>query len=564
MIRVDGSAARMIAERLAAADDDALAGLFASRRLAPLAAPATTWRDFFDAAESLLQPEQIRLAVAALPRDTLAALASGEPRDLLALTDNDGKALPEVAAALVDIDLTTTPAGAPAAADDASSSYAAERAFSTISAIADIVFGSLARPLTRVASGALGASEKRRLVEQEIASDSEEADALVRLATHTGLMRGHDGHISTTSVGAAWVQKPTPRRWEMLAERFRDVLPAGLRDGNGWIDPALWSGAYPLDPEWPVTAERLLAFARLMGLLPPGHVPAETPWARPLREGKAADAGQLITLLPHEVDRLYLQNDLTAISPGPLAPHLDVRLRAMTQRESRAQASTYRFTERTIAAALSSGETADSIREFLNELSLTGVPQPLEYLIERTDDQHGLVRVSIAPDGGHTVISSPDHDMIRTLAVDQSLSSLALLPDGALLRTRATRNVAYWALTDARYPVVALDEDGDVIALNRHRLAPDPEPRAGFGELIERLRNSEGSDADAAWLKRELDSAVKDRAIIALEINMPDGSVRELTVEAAGLGGGRLRGRDAKADVERTLPVGLIRSMRRI
>lgn len=43
---------------------------------------------------------------------------------------------------------------------------------------------------------------------------------------------------------------------------------------------------------------------------------------------------------------------------------------------------------------------------------------------------------------------------------------------------------------------------------------------------------------------------------------MPDGSERELTLEPTGLGGGRLRGRDAAAEVERTLPVGLIASVR--
>ena len=36
---------------------------------------------------------------------------------------------------------------------------------------------------------------------------------------------------------------------------------------------------------------------------------------------------------------------------------------------------------------------------------------------------------------------------------------------------------------------------------------------------------------------------------------MPDGSDRELTLEASGLGGGRLRGLDRAADVERTLPL---------
>jgi hypothetical protein len=44
---------------------------------------------------------------------------------------------------------------------------------------------------------------------------------------------------------------------------------------------------------------------------------------------------------------------------------------------------------------------------------------------------------------------------------------------------------------------------------------------------------------------------------------MPGGDERALTLEATGLGGGRLRGRDRAADIERTLPVTSIVSVRR-
>src|SRR5690606_9977302 len=105
---------------------------------------------------------------------------------------------------------------------------------------------------------------------------------------------------------------------------------------------------------------------------------------------------------------------------GPLAPRLDLRLRSMTRRESRAQASTYRFTAESIDAALTGGETAESLQEFLRELSLTGVPQPLAYEIDRSAGRHGTLRVG--PDwSGRTRITSTDEAMLRTVAVDQAL-----------------------------------------------------------------------------------------------------------------------------------------------
>ena len=36
---------------------------------------------------------------------------------------------------------------------------------------------------------------------------------------------------------------------------------------------------------------------------------------------------------------------------------------------------------------------------------------------------------------------------------------------------------------------------------------------------------------------------------------MPDGSTTHLEMEPTGIGGGRVRGRDKKSDVERTLPL---------
>jgi hypothetical protein len=69
-------------------------------------------------------------------------------------------------------------------------------------------------------------------------------------------------------------------------------------------------------------------------------------------------------------------------------------------------------------------------------------------------------------------------------------------------------------------------------------------------------------DADAAWLGRELEQAVKARAVITVSVRLPDGTTRDFVLEATGLGGGRLRGRDRASDVERTLPVSSIVSAR--
>jgi hypothetical protein len=150
--------------------------------------------------------------------------------------------------------------------------------------------------------------------------------------------------------------------------------------------------------------------------------------------------------------------------------------------------------------------------------------------------------------------------------VDQALRPLGLVRDGHELTSRVERDAVYWSLADARYPVVALDAAGEPESLHRRARAadarPDAAPRETYGRLLAALRDGHETDADAAWLGRELEQAVRLKTAIVVVVRMPDGSERALTLEASGIGGGRLRGRDRGADVERTLPVSSIVSVR--
>jgi len=547
---------RSLAERLRDADDREIAALLAARGVSA----GASWHDWFDAADALLSPDSVAAAVAALPRDALCDLADGTGPSRLGLTDADGAPYPQACAA-VTAPQTRTPDSTPRPASDDAAAHAAERAFTSMSIMADLLVECLRTPLARVGDR-LAAGERRRLAADDVVRDGDTADLVASAAASAGLLRGDDRRWLVTSAGSEWVSAATTDRWARLVEGLRDAMPDALRTREGgWIDPALWSGAYPLSAAWPDEAARWSALWELAGLSADG---GETPWAVALREGRSADPTALAALLPGEVDRVFLQNDLTAISPGTLAPPLDMRLRSMAVRESHAQASTYRFTEATLSASLSAGETEASIRSFLEALSLTGVPQPLAYLLERTAARHGLVRVGIDPGSGHTVVESADAHILETIAVDQALRPLGLISDGDRLRSRADHRAVYWALSDARYPVIAVDESGTTLALGRDRLAPESEPAADrYAALIARLRESEQGDAAGAWLERELAAAVKTKATLVVSVAMPDGSTRDLTLEATGLGGGRLRGLDRGADVERTLPIRSITAARR-
>ncbi|MBO0980002.1 helicase-associated domain-containing protein [Microbacterium sp. SD291] len=557
--------ARPLAEWLAAASDADLAALFAARGVRADA----TWQDFFDSAEALLDAASVTKAVQTLTGAEASALlraASGAVDDgperatltALGLLRPDGAPWPPVAAIVTGRPLPEQADElTPAESGDVAAAHAAERAFTTVSAIADLLLLARERPFSLLAGGNISAGEKRQLVEAGMPTDS--VDPLIAIALAARLAVVEERRLRTTTRAEDWLRASVAERWRVLVTGFRDALPRGVRRGAGWTPVDSWPLAHPWDPAWADRSSALMEHARLLGLTADDDT--EPAWSGPVRRGEAVDATALTELLPVEVDRIFLQNDLTAIAPGPLAPALDVRLRTVAARESAAQASSYRFTSESIAHGLVVGETETSILDFLETLSLTGIPQPLRYLVSQTAQRHGLVRVSTDAETGRTRIESADHHLIEALAVDQGLRPLALAKHVGSLSTRVGRDTVYWALTDARYPATLVDEDGAVITGDRHPLAePAPAPPPDHTRLITALRAHQGPDADAAWLDRELEAAVRARAVLRVTVGMPDGSTRELLLEATGLGGGRLRGRDRAADVERTLPVSSIRA----
>ncbi len=112
----------------------------------------------------------------------------------------------------------------------------------------------------------------------------------------------------------------------------------------------------------------------------------------------ASVPAQLVALcgevLPPSVDHVLLQGDLTAVAPGPLSAGVARRLRQFADVESTGGATVYRLSVASIERGLDLGWTQESLLAALTELSTTGVPQPLDYLVRDTAARHGRLRVS--------------------------------------------------------------------------------------------------------------------------------------------------------------------------
>jgi len=615
-----------LAGRLRALDDDALARLVTERGVRQQGI-----RDFFDLAEALLDRASVQGALQRLDRPTLALIAvagelaatTGAPTAAQlasALDATPGEVEERTAVALaagllgeesghfapwdaVVDQLNAWPAfGLPSRAELVSSTPpaalepvsesdarfvdrgAGDRAFGTLTAVTELVLDLHDEPARQLARGGVALPDARRLA-AATGFESDEIDLLLDIAGRAGLAQLEAGSWTASEASVAWLDGSRLQRWAGLAdawlERLPDELRAVLRQrahavwGDGLTEFVQW--LFPAGGEW--IRERLASVAReaeLLGLT--GGSTPSTPGAALLVQGVDAASTAMAALFPAEVEQVYVQHDLTIIAPGPLVASVDTRLRGFAEVEARGVASSYRVTAASLTRALIGGETADGIRSFLETVSLTGVPQPLDYLLNDTAGRFGSLRVgSLDPGaaesgarefGMSSYVRSSESAILRQAAVDQNLAPLGLIPDGDhRLLARYDMAVVYWTLADARYPVVAEDAAGTIIELRRER-------RAGAGGaladdtgvvLVGRLRASAPTstqETGQAWLVRQLESAVKNKAAVIVEVRLPDGSQTEYHLEPAALANGRLRARDRRADIERTLPLSSITAVR--
>jgi hypothetical protein len=606
-----------LAGRLRDLGDDKLVALLTAREIRDVRV-----HDYFDLADALLDAASIQKALSGLDRTTLAAIATLGARA-------EGATTAELAAALesldpdaqtIDADLTsawnlalldridgtwstygpvadqlaTWPSnGLPSApqliSDAAPASLAlvsaaesrfidhaaAEHAFNATNAVGALLAELQREPARELARGGIALPETKRLA-TAMSLELDDVAPLVAIASRSGLAVLDTAGWMPTEQANEWMLRSNGERWARLAGSWFERLPddirrllssrAGAEWGERLADYVRW--LYPAGGDW--MRERTLAFsheAELLGIT--ANSTPSTPGAALLESGEA-EAGEVMgALFPPEIDKVYLQHDLSIVAPGPLLPRLDARLRVIADVEARTLATTYRVSESTINRALTTGETADTIRTFLSDIALTGIPQPLEYLIVGAAARFGTLRVGAITEpptaadqqGAQSYVTAEDATLLSAIMVDHGLISLGLTRIGPYKAvSRFPLEVTFWSLSEARYPVAAEDASGTIILLDRLRSSRTSAPagESPAETIVHRLRligESTSAENGQAWLERQLDTAIKAKIGLTVTVAMPDGSSVDLQLEPASVAGGRLRARDRRSDLERTLPL---------
>lgn len=415
-------------------------------------------------------------------------------------------------------------------------------------------------PPSVLRTGGLGVRELRRVAAQ-LETDERATAFVVEVAALAGLVRD-DGEAPPSYVPTVtdWDDLDDAARWARLVEAWlasrRAPWLVGSRDDKGalraplspdlqrpWV-PRLRNGvlgvlaAEPTGdtvlapaPEdvvevltWhtprsvpPATAvEGLLIEAEWLGVTGAGAL--STPGRALLTEGDDP-AEALRAVLPHEVDEILLQGDLTGIVPGRPSRGLARLLERSTDIESRGAATTVRFSPASVTRALDQGETADGMLDELAHRSPVPVPQPLEYLVRDTARRHGAVRVGTAS----SYLRAADATVLAGLEHDPTLVGLGLV---RLAPTVLAASVPAAALHEAlrkRGLVSALEgPDGRVLVARRGvtgRAMPAPRSaaaiRMGAGtpsEVVDRTPDPEALVADLRAVEEAARAGARARA----------------------------------------------------
>lgn len=457
--------------------------------------------------------------VAELPREVVLALSPDGLAPRAVLRPIEPRPVPGLAADAV----------AAAAGDQASRALEGAEALLRIAADGEI-------GLRR--SGGVGVREVRRLAKL---TDLEPRDVgrLLELLSEAGLVRAGERTVDTTGLAPAWLGLARARRWLVLVKawvgspRFlsralsldedgrplpalgdtdplaapfagRQVvlgLLASLQPGEAWepdqiAEAAVWRspnvwgrGEHPPEAlvSWTLEEAALLGLTALDGPTPALSAVAEGDHEALVRAAEAA-VGQ-------DQTRIVIQNDLTAVALGPLDPEVGAELSDFADRVPGHSVPTFRFTEATLRRGLDRGWTAAGIEELLADHSLSGLPQPLRYLLADVDRRYGSVRIL----GGSSVIVAED----EATAVD-----LASRPKAARLGLRL---VAPTVLIGDIDPLQLLEElraeglfpvlDGSTVAVGPSRAGGrHPETDETFGKP-----GSATHDLPADWTGPALD-----------------------------------------------------------
>jgi hypothetical protein len=575
-----------IASALRRASDDDLKAVISQRMV-----NSSGLRDFFDLAESLSQPKAVASTVAGLPKQQISALIDildeRQPNEQAAdalcrlmLIDQNGEGqyslFESTALCLQALEVSEpeepTTSNSPAPKQDEVDRDAGIATFESLQALTELVFDVEQRYIREVGKKNVGLPDIKRLA-QHVRQSNDFAREVYELANYSDLIGLANGRWQLGPQALSWLEwQPEVRHRHLMniwlgvigESSALDLLASmGKRHDEDAISLSRQlSENYPYaDSAVSSRIARVVSFAERIGLSHNGWLSS---WALDALAGKTDLASKSASAyLPTPQRKLICQADLSLIAPGPLPTELEMAVRRFADTEQIGMASTYRMSALSISHGLETGLTEEQIRGWLLELTDKALPQPVDYLIREAAQRFGRLTVSAGELETKSLIKSLDSILLAQILNETKLKPFAMyaMPDGSI-GCRFEPEMVYFGLREAGFSAVRIDASGAVVSPRTPLgTSTQAETVSTVDADIQRLRDQEeklGSEPDGDDLARSIQLAIKNKSIIVIGVTTNTGAELEFTLEPIGFANGRLRAKDKKADIERTLPLSSI------
>jgi hypothetical protein len=377
-------------------------------------------------------------------------------------------------------------------------------------------------------------------------------DALLDGATRLGLTRRSGKGVTPTAAGSRWLQRGAADKWLWCLEQLIQHLPAWwprpLPDHvSSEVIQSLAISRYPLVST--SDTERLVTLAHRLGLIRGSRSTvlegADTPQAR---------SALIESVVPPAVNQLYPDGPDTLVAAGPLDSETTTALRKMSTWLSGELAPRFHIDAASITRALQAGVTPEDIRELLTRTVAVGMAPALLEMVDDTISRATALTLRATPGGSH--VTSSDQLTLELIRADRRLQAASFRPrDAGGVESLLGVSQVHELLLSEGYPHLIRDATQSLI-LPDSAGGHEPTESIAWTErdvFLWRERIAQAR-AEPGFFEGVIELAISERVPITVTVSMGE-LTQEMTIEPHALRNGRLRGRDTRSDVERTLPV---------
>ena len=395
-------------------------------------------------------------------------------------------------------------------------------------------------------------ANKLSSVASSLGLGGETVEALVNLTLRLGLLQRLGTALAVTASGHEWLYGGAHDKWRSLLERFVAQLP------RWWPDEL---------PE-PLTAEslRVAAIARfpLVSLQDTEELVEYAGWLGLVRAGQPTMLSRAHTLedrahiidssMPPDVAQVYPDGPDTLVAPGPLTTEKNTHLRHVGLWLSGELAPRFLISPSTINDALQHGLVPERVREIIATSVSVGMSASLSEMVDDTISR--AQSLSVSPLGLGARLHSSTPLTLELVKTDRRLADAGFRTDeeGTVTSSLSVAQV-HEVLAREGYPHLVVDEHGDISmwgegAGRAERLTA---PRWDVESVTQWQNRQRAMRAEPGFFDPALELAISDRAPIRVTVSMGE-QTQTMVIEPHAFKNGRLRGRDVRSDVERTLP----------